>query len=415
MATSLYFVDDVPRVAPTAGTKGNSFATLPKGLANTYSLSGTEGTLSAFWGGEGNIVSRTVASQAIATTQQSHYFGRFSSRPLAAQTIPAQNWDWSIKISEGTNAAANTFLWPIMYVWRPSTNQIVGNRIFDANANASTEWPNTVGAISRSLAGTAVTVADGDILVVECWAVAAQGSAAIYTNTWVTTSNLSKIVSPYTLLYVPETVYWFTTALAGTSPTAGSKANPTYLPKAINNNWSGAFESLFTEVAPLDTNQTGRSVTTTGTLSQQSMFLGRSSTNPLAAQTIPAQTWSFEASIGTGNALANTYFWPVMYIWRPSTNAVVNYIMQPTGDAGLKWRTNADPRLDQNFAGSSVVVAAGDILCCEVWGVATQSAASPYTETLWTNSFNSRIVSPYVIAPYVAPVGGRRQRCVQFN
>lgn len=401
MATNLYLVGDQCFVTPTAGDKATN---LPKATNGNAAGSEVEGCLRTWWGGSGNVVNRTVNTTGTAVNQ-SYFFGRFSSLPLQDQTIPAQNWNWAMIVGEGSNSA-NTFIWPVMYVWRPSTNAVVGY-VFDAAAAAGSEIAATPGTATRNFAGSAVTTQEGDLLVVEAW-MSGTPTAAVFTQTWRITDKASAIVSPYNILFKPDTSLWVTTAIPATAPTAGVDF-ATSLPLAQNTVATGGLGYAFDCVweittPPNDTNQLGRNPTSFANTNPQSAFMGRFSTKPLAAQTIPVQDWIFELSYGETNANVNAFIWPVIYAWRPSTQAVVGYVFNATGPQGVELRVNADPQLNQVFTGASVTLQDGDILCLEAWTAGSQSAATAYGgPQLWTNSFNSLVRSPYVILPYVAP------------
>jgi len=390
--TSLYCITDPTIDSPPGALRATN---LPRALNNVAPGSAIEGTLSSFWGGVGNVVDRVVTSQA-TTAQQSHFFGRFTSRPLAAQTIHAQNWNYAFVVA-AANLDANTYFWPVMYVWRPSTQQVVGH-IFDAAANASTAWPATITtAPTRNIPGARVEAQEGDLLIVECWAVSTSSTGIARLQTWRMTANTSRIISQYKLLYKPTSILYFRADAPPVSPTAGEKA--TYLPLAQNVNWSGiANEGLLSETmvqAPV-----GRTISTIATTNPQSLYYGRHSSLPLAAQTIPAQNWGWEVSCGTTHANCHIWHWPVLYVWRPSTQQVVQYILNASADTGAEWRVGVDPLLNQQFAGESATVEAGDILVCEVWGVARQSAATSYGPMVWTTAINSSLVSPFKLEYY---------------
>jgi len=366
--------------------------------------SSTDGVLSAFWGGTSQQSSRTVNAKNNLVDYQSYYFGRFSTRPLAAQTIPAQSWSYQAAVGE-TSVNSNTYFWPVMYVWRPSIGEVVEPYIFDAAADTGNEWPQTLSVVAQSFTGAQVTIQEGDILVVECWGAGKQTTTGgTYLQSWRITAPTSKIVSPYKLEYPPNSTLWFTTTVASIAPSGVDNASS--LPLGTHTSAAGsATEYLWSEVAPNDTNQLSRAANQQSALSTpQSLYMGRYSTLPLAAQVIPAQTWSWEASTGETSDNANTFFWPVMYVWRPSPGVVVDHVFDAAGPSGLEWRILDDPRLDQQFVGESVTTQDGDILVVEIWGVGTQSVAGTYAHRLWTNSFNSRIVSPYKLTYYVSSV-----------
>jgi len=402
--TSLFPIAHASNVV--VGARRASAAAL---LAPTHTATGTgtdssgpsvDGVLSSFWGGAGNINDRFV-DLAANTSQQTQYFGRFISRPLAAQTIHAQTWNWAFVVA-ATNLDANTYLWPVMYVYRPSNNTVVGH-IFDAAGPAGAVWPAAIAAApTRNLTGARVDAEEGDVLVIECYAGSTSSTGIARRQTWRMTANTSRVISQYKILYKPTSTLWFTSSTAPVAPTAGKKASS--LPLAITNSAATiATEYLWSETAPNDTQQTARSsASQSNTAAPQSYYIGRFTTPALAAQTIPAQTWSYEVSTASSSVNANTYFWPVMYVWRPSTNQVVSpYIFNASGPVGNKWLVSDDPRLDQQFAGAAVNVLDGDVLVVEIWGAGQQTTTGgTYQQRMWTNSFNSRIVSPYKLQYY---------------
>ena len=403
---SLYVVDDQSFLTPTVGTKA---AFLPK-AANTAATgagpldSSVEGNLSTFWGGTGNIVNRTVT--ITATGDQSYYFGRFSSKPLAAQTIPTQTWNWAAIVGEG-NLAANTFIWPVMYVWRPGVGKVLP-AIFDASAPAGIELVAAVQSATRSFVGAQTTTQEGDILVVECW-LAGNPTSTGHLQTWRITSNGSFITSPYKIEFKPDTILYFQQSAPVVVP--AKAVGGLGLPLALNTNQSAsATEGLLSTTliqAPV-----GRYITAPedrATTSQQSYFFGRYSSGYLASQTIPAQTWGWEVSSGEQNAASNTFHWPVLYAWRPTTNSLVGYIFDGTGPYGIEWRANTDPLLNQKFVGPELTIQNGDILVVEIWGVAQHTTAVQYEQNVWVTAINASIVSPYVIIPGTAAPSTKRR------
>jgi hypothetical protein len=103
---------------------------------------------------------------------------------LGAQTIPAGTWGLGTAVLT-SDPLANTFFAISIYVWRPSTSSVVGY-VYDATTELGTEWRGDFTAESRliSLSGNSVTAANGDTLIFEIWATAAQGGTGSYTN-WI--------------------------------------------------------------------------------------------------------------------------------------------------------------------------------------------------------------------------------------
>lgn len=101
---------------------------------------------------------------------------------LAAQTIPAGNWSFASAVAE-TNAAANSFFGVAIYVWRPSTLTKVAT-ITDAQVQRGAEWGTATSSRLFTVAGSAATTENGDVLIVELWRTAAQGMGTAYAQTW---------------------------------------------------------------------------------------------------------------------------------------------------------------------------------------------------------------------------------------
>lgn len=141
-----------------------------------------------------------LQSTLAQTTLQSGWMGKVFSNQLAAQTITAQNWTVTFGFSE-ENAQANAFAALSIIVWNPNTDTVRG-RIYDNAAALGAEWPTAFGTRSFTVAGSAVTCQDGDIIVVEIWFRATQGKAVSYllaVNT--TASTATQVSCPQNLLF----------------------------------------------------------------------------------------------------------------------------------------------------------------------------------------------------------------------
>jgi len=118
MTTSLYFLTGAPVFSPAGVVTKTA---LPKGQHKDATIT-ADGCLGTIAPGGVNFIDSTVVAYA-NTTQQSYYFGRFSTLPLSAQTIPAQVWTWSAIVGEGATSG-NTYYWPVLYIYRPSNGNI---------------------------------------------------------------------------------------------------------------------------------------------------------------------------------------------------------------------------------------------------------------------------------------------------
>lgn len=156
--TQKFYLHDA--ITSDTGTLPNAFQTAPAVTAVGGNVNRSmDGTI-----GAGPQITATVA----ATTAQTNAFRRFLSTPLVAQTIAAANW--TIGVASDTNSGFSGNAPQIrIYIWRPSTGAKVGDIVASPSA-----WTGTPGDTSEAgwvgtIAGSAVTVLDGDVLVVEIY------------------------------------------------------------------------------------------------------------------------------------------------------------------------------------------------------------------------------------------------------
>lgn len=200
MATRFFFRGGSPTVAgsPKAEpTTGDKSAVLPVGTDG-----GDFNAILRFLMLEDSTSANTSNSYATLaqTTQQSAMFARHSSSFLAAQTISANTWTVVFQADE-SNTAANAFLALSVYVYRPSTNAVVGF-IYDSATTLGVEFSNTVQTVTFS--GSAVTAQAGDFLVLEAWNVATQAMATSYNVSWFLsgTTNSLYLETPQNLRFL---------------------------------------------------------------------------------------------------------------------------------------------------------------------------------------------------------------------
>jgi hypothetical protein len=172
MATRLYFRDETSSNAPTAGTKSTA---LPNGTDNSLTANDSQSLLLTT--GTDIQVDITTLGQ---TARQSGRFARFTSEPLASQTISANTWNYTLRNREANNNA-NAYKAASIYVWRPSTSAVVGY-VYDSNAEIGIEWTTIFTNDSSNITGSAVTATNGDVLVIEVWYTAAQAKALSFLN-----------------------------------------------------------------------------------------------------------------------------------------------------------------------------------------------------------------------------------------
>lgn len=190
--TLLYFSNAAPAYAPTTGDKSTY---MPQGLNRVGNIGEASLTKTAP-PGPGTINSILIPIEFTGTV--SGYFGRYSSQPLAAQTIPAQDWTYAAKVQCGT--ATNMKHVPVIYIWRPSTNTVV-QHISDASTGQGTTWPTSAVQSTHKFAGASVTVQEGDILVIEAWGLGNHTSTSGGGASWYHGDPLSYVASPYPIVF----------------------------------------------------------------------------------------------------------------------------------------------------------------------------------------------------------------------
>lgn len=180
--------------APEAPTYGTKSTALPGSGAATDGNSGKsfeDRTLHTVrgQGKPDSIISRTSIANTVHTDQ---YMARFTSRRLQAQSVAANTWTIGFAFLE-TDAGANSQLCLSVYVWRPSTNAVVGY-IYDSDTALGAEWLATLDGIVTTFSGAAVTAELDDVIVVEVWRhTAAQGVATAYLQSLVYNSYVDVI------------------------------------------------------------------------------------------------------------------------------------------------------------------------------------------------------------------------------
>lgn len=122
--------------------------------------------------------SQTSLTPVVVNTAD-QLFGRWLSNPLAAQTIAAGSWSLNFAAKRGLGN--NISVLAYVGVWRPSTGALVGT-IFDTNASGDTVAVSLTVENTYSITvagGGALTVADGDVLIVELYALTISSSITL--------------------------------------------------------------------------------------------------------------------------------------------------------------------------------------------------------------------------------------------
>lgn len=179
MATKLYFHDAANDLEGTfpAGEQSAQVAEATWTDANT--LRKMNGNIGAAQVSTALAISRD-------TVNREEFIRFFSSLPLrGAQTVGGGTATLNVADSE-SNAAANFWIDSVnVYVWRPSTGALVGT-VRDAVDLGGTEPTaiNSEQVTTFTFTTSAVSAADGDVIICEIWADFTQGMSATYTLTF---------------------------------------------------------------------------------------------------------------------------------------------------------------------------------------------------------------------------------------
>jgi hypothetical protein len=209
---NFYFHDAATTIGGTLPATGSSqSATTPSvtatGAGTNRSMDSTIGSLQA---------SGALTSLAQLTTQ-SNWYRRFVSPALAAQTIAAGNWLLALAIQQSNTSGNLNVPRGVLYAWRPSTGAKVGNIVDDVAAaigttdTVTTELAEPTSGPGMTVAGSAVTVQAGDVLIYEYWTVSSQSATMAYTLTvfydgtteFSGTSNAAFVKAPVDLAMQP--------------------------------------------------------------------------------------------------------------------------------------------------------------------------------------------------------------------
>lgn len=149
-------------------------ATLPVGTLNKQAV----GIYVASLVGSAAAAQATRAAATLAqTAHQDIWIGRWTSRRmLDPGTFGAGDWTFGFAAAEASGVHAQTIL--SLYVYRPSTNSIVGF-IYDSDAPLGSEFATSETGRVVTFTGTDVTAQDDDVLILEWWLHVTQDAAAI--------------------------------------------------------------------------------------------------------------------------------------------------------------------------------------------------------------------------------------------
>ena len=166
----------------------------------------------------------SLANSSLAfTAQKIYYCARFVSPLLGQSSIAANTWTYSFAAQQSSASArfpVNTGnpAYLNIYVWRTSTQAIVGTICDGATANISISAFTTERAFTTTITGSAVSSinSNDDVLVCEIWFKITQGTAGTFTQTFYfdgateNTSNNTVGSDHATFISTPETITFYT-------------------------------------------------------------------------------------------------------------------------------------------------------------------------------------------------------------
>lgn len=170
---------------------------------------------------------------------------------------------------------------------------------------------------------------------------------------------------------------------AANPPTAGEKSTALPVDTLGANNATGTEETRALDTA-IGAVQVSIAKNADATTAARDNYLGRFTSAGLAAQTIAAATWTIAIALNEANAAANSFLNLSVYIWRPSTSAVVGFIYDSHTNIGVEWGATEDGQVI-TFAGVAVTTVLNDVLVVEIWRHAVQGMAVAYTQTVYFN------------------------------
>jgi len=228
------------------------------------------------------------------------------------------------------------------------------------------DHPLTAAAGSYSIAGAAATLVRGRAL---------SGGAVA--------GSYSITGAAATLTYGVETRWYLRAAstLWPIPPGERSEALPSSGAVSVKNS-GAAYESLALETTK-GVSEALVTISSSATQSLQHNYVARFVSDPLAAQTIPAKTWTLAIATSEDNPSANSFSTPCVYVWNPRTFSA-KYIYDSETPLGVEWFFTEDGQV-LTFSGASIKVEDGDVIVLEIWRAASQVTATSYVQTVYFN------------------------------
>ncbi|MDE1813071.1 MAG: hypothetical protein KGI05_00270 [Thaumarchaeota archaeon] len=166
------------------------------------------------------------------------------------------------------------------------------------------------------------------------------------------------------------------------APTLGTHSAILPVGTFKGNSGTGFEDLSMSSVMGTATTSVTKTLTSIAQTAHQDNYIARFTSSSLAAQTIPAGTWTFALQTSEANNNANSFIVGSLYVWRPSTSSVVGYVYDSDTALGTEWGATTTGRV-VTVTGSSVTTQDGDVLVFEMWRHAAQAANTGYVQTLY--------------------------------
>jgi hypothetical protein len=129
---------------------------------------------------------------------------------------------------------------------------------------------------------------------------------------------------------------------------------------------------------------------------------------PLNQTNVAANTWTFNLAVSSSSGSAHFGIGIRInnYVWRPSTNALVGWIIKdspsPTGFANVTVVNQEQAENGTATGGASVNCAVGDVIVFELWITVTQSATTSFTDKIFFDGTTENHTTNAVVSNYAA-------------
>ncbi|MDR4491373.1 MAG: hypothetical protein R2685_10810 [Candidatus Nitrosocosmicus sp.] len=365
--------------------------------------------------------SQTLITKEVPNSTTMFYLGRWVSDVLQVSTINANTWTLNFAAFTEFKSAQfpvngdNQPIWINCYVWRPGTGKV--GTILDGNSDNTFSNTNSTNfdvtfVCHGTFTGASVSNINTstDVLVFELWVdLSHQPSQGwdlgiAFGGKTVNTTPKAEVTNHAAFLETPQnsivpiggpqlTYFYFHNTLSSVSGTLPSSE------QAVSISSISASADAQTVNRTMNTtigaSQTSKQVTLTSSTSLLNYYFTRFVSEPLAAQTITAQTWTYNFATAESALAANA---PVSgtnkaimvtcYVWRPSTGTKVGDIANGTGISSTTYSepasANSESSQHGTFSGSSVTVQEGDVLCLEmIFDVQMGSTGNGRTFTIY--------------------------------